>query len=683
MRRVLAPICAASVLLAAAPAVLCAQQVRGRVVDGVAARPIAGVVVSAFDTGGRSLGRTLSDDSGAFRLAAPAAVRLQLQRLGYRPRELRLPAAVVRDTLLADLALQPIPLAIGPLHVRESQICKPRADDAQVLALWEQARSGLLASVVAAEARPATMRLLLFDRTRDARADTVVTQSTQLVAASSTRAFYAADSARGFAHRGYMVADGADRRRYFAPDADVLLDPAFGATHCFRIVQGQGDHADEVGLGFAPAASRSVDVEGTLWIDPRTPALRTLEFSYTGVDPQARSAHSGGRLRFATLRNGMTFIDDWLIRVGRGGYVDGDRFARLLDVQEHGGMIVSAVWPDSTSWTSALPRVAGDVATKGARSAARGIRVSLRGTDLETTTDAHGHFELGDVLPGPYELRAIDADLAPFDIIDPVTRRIIVGDSTPAAMHLEVPSRTALAAELCDADRASDSASTILLRVVDTAGQHAKAADVIAEWTPPGVNQQAASGAARAGSADSEGRVVLCALPRRQALRLRARNDGGFLADTAIQLADSIALATLELRLKRPASPAIARAAEEAFARVPHASGRWSAHSGNFGLTLQLEQDGSDVSGLLDVANDMRPAEARTIDISGELRGDTLVLRDGQSTLVDGVIDRDRLAATVSSALWDAAARLRQGPAGQRLVVTDGPTVHFWRVQRQ
>lgn len=683
MPRVFAPVRAACLLLAAAPAVLCAQELRGRVVDGVAARPIAGVVVSASDSAGNPLARTLTDESGAFRIAARDAVRLRLQRIGYRPRELRLSAALARDTVLADIALQPIPLVIGALRIRESQVCTPRADDAQALALWEQARAGLLASIVSEEERPATMRLLLYDRTRDPRSDTIETQATQMVSATGTRSFYAADSARGFARKGYMVAEGSDRRRFFAPDADVLLDPAFAATHCFRVVQGQGDHANEVGLGFEPASPRKVDVAGTLWLDPRAPALRALDFSYTGLDGMARSAGSGGSLRFATLPDGMVFIDDWRIRVGVTGYGPSDRFERVLGVQEHGGVVVSARWPDSTTWASPLPGVEGDVATEGARSPAPGVKVWLDGTDAIATTDGRGHFALERVLPGPYKLLAIDEDVAPYDLVEPRSRRLVLGDTTGAALHLEVPSRATIAGDLCDAARTPDSLATILLRVVDTAGRNAKASDVIAEWTAPGVSQQSGSASVRGASADSQGRAVVCAVPRALPLRLRARNAAGFLADTALQLSDSTALATLELRLRRPASAAVARAAEEAFSRVAHAGGQWSAHTAAFTVTLDLDQDGPDVSGSLSVGNDARAGEQRTISVSGELRGDTLVLRDGQSPVVQGVIARDALEATVWSGLWATSASPHAPAAGRRLVFTDGPTLHFWRVRQR
>lgn len=685
MPRVSTPLCTAWLLLAAAPAAVCAQQIRGSVVDGVASRAVAGVVVSTFDAAGRPLARTLSDETGAFRLLAPGAVRIHLQRLGYRPRDLQLGDALVRDTTFADLAMQPIPLVIGALRVRESQLCRQRSDDAQALALWEQARSGLLASVVAQESRPATMHLLVYDRTRDPRSDSIEAQSTQLVAATSTRPFYAADSARGFARKGYMVAEDGGRRRFFAPDADVLLDPAFAATHCFSVVQGRGDHAGEIGLGFQPAGQRKVDVEGTLWLDPRTPALRTLDFAYTGVDALVRSAGSGGQLRFATLPDGMVFIDDWRIRVGTTGYGQMDRFPRLLDIQEHGGEVVSAAWSDSAKWTGHLPSVQGDVAIAGRRGAAPApaVQVWLRGTDGTTTTDAQGRFVLEHVLPGPYELRAIDADLAPFGLEQPVTRRILVRDTADAPLHVDVPSRLATAADLCYEPRMPDSLSAILLRAVDTTGAHAKAAEVLAEWSVQGVRQQSTLASRRGATADSAGRAVLCALPRGRALRLRARDAAGLVGDTTVDLADTTALATLVMRLRRPASAEVAHATAAALEWVPHAGGRWSAHAGRVTLTLDLDQDGPDVSGSLALADDARPEDQSSLPVSGELRGDTLLLGDGHTTYVDGTVAKDNFKAIVWSGLWNAAARMRGTPSEQRLAFDAGPTVHFWRVQRR
>ena len=70
-----------------------------------------------------------------------------------------------------------------------------------------------------------------------------------------------------------------------------------------------------VGLGFEPNADRQLpDVEGTLWIDTASAALRYMQFSYTGVDYGPRTRDLGGRLDFTRLSTGAWIVEKWWIR---------------------------------------------------------------------------------------------------------------------------------------------------------------------------------------------------------------------------------------------------------------------------------------------------------------------------------------------------------------------------------
>jgi hypothetical protein len=104
---------------------------------------------------------------------------------------------------------------------------------------------------------------------------------------------------------------------YNAPDADVLLDDDFAATHCFRVQSADKEHPEQIGLAFSPARGRDrlVDVTGVIWIDRVTPKLRTLEFRYTGLEPAATESGSGGHIEFRTMQNGVAFIERWHLRL--------------------------------------------------------------------------------------------------------------------------------------------------------------------------------------------------------------------------------------------------------------------------------------------------------------------------------------------------------------------------------
>src|SRR6185437_6417194 len=132
-----------------------------------------------------------------------------------------------------------------------------------------------------------------------------------------SRPFLSSASAAIFAKRGYMVEDRTGRT-FDAPDADVLLDESFAATHCFHFQRADGAHRGQFGLAFTPVPSRNrdtlVDVTGTIWIDGVTPEIRTLDFLYTALEPAAADMKSGGHIEFRTMSNGIAFVQRWFLR---------------------------------------------------------------------------------------------------------------------------------------------------------------------------------------------------------------------------------------------------------------------------------------------------------------------------------------------------------------------------------
>ena len=126
-----------------------AQIYQGFVRDSVSAAPISGVVVSALDSAGKSVFRTLSGQDGAYRLMVPAsASRIRVQRIGYRLRDLAI-APSTEETATLDIRLVALPSLLEPVRVFGTAACPKRRDNAQAQALYEQARAGLLATIVA------------------------------------------------------------------------------------------------------------------------------------------------------------------------------------------------------------------------------------------------------------------------------------------------------------------------------------------------------------------------------------------------------------------------------------------------------------------------------------------------------------------------------------------------------
>ena len=128
---------------------------------------------------------------------------------------------------------------------------------------------------------------------------------TRFTTGTTTRPFVASASAVEFARVGYM-AENSLGRTFFAPDADVLLDESFATSHCFRLAADDTSRRGQIGLAFTPAPGRGrdtlVDVAGVIWIDRATPALRSLEFLYTGLRHPRRLGARAGTSSFSRCR---------------------------------------------------------------------------------------------------------------------------------------------------------------------------------------------------------------------------------------------------------------------------------------------------------------------------------------------------------------------------------------------
>src|SRR5215470_14711327 len=87
----------------------CAQELRGIVRDSASRQPISTVVVILSDSARKPIVRNLTNERGEFRFQLPpGARRLQLLRIGFRPRDVALPPAV-DGVISLDLAMRMIP----------------------------------------------------------------------------------------------------------------------------------------------------------------------------------------------------------------------------------------------------------------------------------------------------------------------------------------------------------------------------------------------------------------------------------------------------------------------------------------------------------------------------------------------------------------------------------------------
>jgi len=423
--KILKSIC---VLLLASQA-LGAQALTGRISDGTNARPVAGAVVMLRDSSGYAITRTITNDSGHYRLRlAGRYVGVEVRRIGYRPTSRPVPA--LNEDARLDIELRPVATMLEAVRVADRSVCPARRDRAQALALWEQAKSALLATVVSADVNPGAMRVLTYQRWLDARGVRIQEQHVQIADQTAAASFAAAAGAQDFVEKGFITTK-AGRPQYHAPDAHVLLDERFTQGYCFALTRSGSRPPEFLGLSFAPARRvRDVTgIEGTLWVDTLRRRLVDIEYRYATSDRSDRPK-SGGFVSFHELRNGTSLIDRWGIRMVHAEQLRivappasaraADRIidapnAPVSHMTEGGGELASVRWPDGHTWRAPLGALRSRVTDRGGRPMSH-TKVRLKGTDYSATTDSSGVVDIRELLPGPYDVEIIDSALATIDI---------------------------------------------------------------------------------------------------------------------------------------------------------------------------------------------------------------------------------------------------------------------------
>lgn len=542
------------------------SRITGLVRDSASATPIAGAVVSELDAGNTSVGRVITNAGGQYSMVlAASATQLRVVRIGFQPRTITLDGKRT-DRPVVDVAMMRIPTLLSSVTVNDDRVCSEDKDRSAAASLWEQARAGLLASVVARETQPAHTTLYGYERVIDMAQNRVVRQVAHTSTGESTRPFVAPSEPQVLARRGYAEFDLSGGRVFKSPDADVLLDDSFAQTHCFTVRREDRQHPGQIGLAFEPMRGRQsiVDVRGTLWLEAGiTPSLRLLEFRYTGSDPVLTHERAVGRVQFRTMPNGVVFIDEWQVNLPvlqqsagsrdvNGARINrtfgADAALRLVQMSETGGLVLSAVWTDGARYTTALQPVAGLVTESGSRKPLPGAMVYLDGTADTVLTDNVGRFAIFPVLPGRYEIHAADTTLFEFARVRDTDREIDVTGATPA-LTLELPSRAAALKQYCGADQSASSA-TVVGRLVDRTAGSRNLADVrvtTSWWQLPmmSANAIAARQDTQQVNVDELGRFSLCRIPRGRSVGLTVSHLGTPYADTVVTIGGTAEIVTV------------------------------------------------------------------------------------------------------------------------------------------
>ncbi|MEO7083285.1 MAG: carboxypeptidase-like regulatory domain-containing protein [Gemmatimonadaceae bacterium] len=471
-----------ALVVIAAP-VLCAQEIRGTVTEAGTGAPLGGVVIQLLDSARAVLGRNISNERGQYRLAlggrGERAKTLKLVRIGFLPRETAI-AVTASGVLTVDARMTALPTMLEPVRVMDQPNCPKRDDRGAAFALWEQAQTALLGTIVAREANPGSMLRLGYHRTLDRNGDKTVSQTVRIDSTFALGAgFVAPQTAAEFVRTGFMDIRNKSLR-FLGPDAETILSDDFLAGYCLRVAPSDNARPAQVGLGFEAANHQRgrIDIDGTIWIDTAARALRDIEFRYVGLDGRLDRLHPGGHMEFLEMPNGTVLLQRWNLRlVGAETTAVISRSSLLSRIakpyaQDGGGEVALVTWPDGRSWTASLGTLH-VAATHTDGSPARNRSIHLSNSGYTATTDTNGVAEIAHVLPGSYDIMVDDPRFARVSVAINTGAAFTAARDTTFQTSIIVPSAEDAVRDLCveNLGQTPDNPPWLFLRVLDPEGQ--------------------------------------------------------------------------------------------------------------------------------------------------------------------------------------------------------------------
>ncbi|MFO7894838.1 MAG: carboxypeptidase-like regulatory domain-containing protein [Longimicrobiales bacterium] len=326
------------------PAPAAAQLLSGRVISEDDGSPLQGAVVELLDTAGTEVIARLTGPDGRFsmRNVAPGRYRFRVGLLGYKTVTTNPFTLEAGQTLHRRLSVSLEPIRLEGIQVSRGGRCGGDFGGTDLVRLWEEARKGLK-SVVLSETSPlVSFRIAVTDRDLDAVWKSVLTEEVRTRRAWGNDPFRSL-SADTLLRHGFIRGGIDDTVTYYGPDANLLLSDPFIEQYCFGITKGDDG---EVGLTFEPEARLrgTAQIEGVLWLDAESAALRRLEFTYTRSP--VRGFEPGGDVVYEQLPNGAWFIRRWRLRMPRMALVNGLPTSRLGSIHETSGEVIEVLGLD-------------------------------------------------------------------------------------------------------------------------------------------------------------------------------------------------------------------------------------------------------------------------------------------------------------------------------------------------
>ena len=472
-----------------------AQTVSGTVLEEGSAEPVIGALVILLDEHGTRRTAALSDDHGAFTLAAPGAGRYQVrvERIGLRSTTspwIEVAAGEVAEQRMVA-SPEAVRLAVLSASARARCAVRPR-EGLQASAIWAEARKALTANALTVEGRVFGVEIENYERELVPRSLRVVKESRWKRTGFTENPVVSLPAER-LATEGYIQKRGGEIW-YYGPDARVLLSDTFLDGHCFRVETRNADDPSLIGLAFEPIEGRKLpDVKGTLWLHRESSELRFLEYTYTGLPADIPADlpldKVGGRVEFKRLPSGHWIVERWAIRMplvvmeqtsfqrhdGRG--IEERLKPRLQALVETGGEVTALLGREG-SWSRAgFAALRGSVFDSTRGVPLRGATVFLSGTQHSATTDSVGVFLLDSLPPGSYAVAFAHRRLASLGVIGSVAE-VILERGRSDSVRLAVPRYETIVASLCP-----DSLRDRELGVVRGLVREADSGDPVAQMT--------------------------------------------------------------------------------------------------------------------------------------------------------------------------------------------------------
>lgn len=581
MRRSIIPCALAlGVLIASAGS---AQTIGGRITDRTAGISLAGVVVSGLDANGITLARSVSDSASGYRIPImPGMLRLQFRRIGYTPATLALSDSANGRL---DVVLSRLPTQLPAVKAVAAVQCDKTANTDDALALWDQARSGMLTSVVARESKAAYTSVLVY-QTGFEGDDELPRAVERVEFAGASTAFVAGNEPEALARDGYLLREGLGYV-FVGPDDQVLFDQSFLASHCFTMEPAASDSM--VGVHFETAkGSKGVGVAGTVWLRRDPLDLLSVEYRYTNLDRTLQRAKPGGAILFRKMPNGITMVHQWRIRgttaitlarngpagrnaviVGRGGS-RGSPITRqsagrdpVATATETGAMIEMMQWPDVATYVAPMATVSGVAIDKYTQRPLANTVVRFDRTPFRTVTDSTGAFTLIDVLPGIYSADVGDPELPKYGVEGPLLGPLAIKYGVNSGLRLEGEGTAATIVRGCGEKsdsrlmmpKAIGGPNAIFGRIV-TGKQGADGLSFRAEVSLPGMTAGSAPFLLK-GKTDRVGLFQICNLPPGGKVKIVTDERKALtgMAEVPLDPAVPYALTTIKLEAPKPPSP--------------------------------------------------------------------------------------------------------------------------------